>query len=58
MSTKVKNVVLTCLMAVFFFGLAIFAWLKPADDYSYTERKTLKSFPKLTWETITKKSFM
>jgi hypothetical protein len=45
-------------MAVFFFGLAIFAWLKPADDYSYTERKTLKSFPKLTWEAITKKTFM
>ena len=58
MSTKVKNIVLTCLVAVFFFGLAIFAWLKPADDYSYTERKTLKSFPKLTWEAITKKTFM
>ncbi len=58
MSTKTKNIVLTCVMAVFFFGLTFFAWLKPADDYSYTERKTLKSFPKLTWEAITKKTFM
>ena len=58
MSTKVKNIVLTCVMSVFFFGLAFFAWLKPADDYSYTERKTLKSFPKITWETIVNKKFM
>ena len=58
MSTKVKNIVLTCVMGVFFFGLAFFAWLKPADDYSYTERKTLKSFPKITWETIVNKKFM
>ena len=42
MSTKTKNIVLTCVLAIFFFGLSIFAWLKPADDYSYTERKPLK----------------
>ncbi len=58
MNTKVKNIVVTCVMAVFIFGFAFWAWLKPADTYSETERKHLKPFPEITWDSIVKKSFM
>ncbi len=58
MTTKLKNIVLTCLMALMIFGFAFWAWLKPADSYSETERKDLAQFPKITWDSIVKKSFM
>jgi len=43
---------------VLFFGLSLFAWLKPADVFSSTERRELKQFPELSWETITSGKFM
>ncbi len=58
MNTKLKNIVVTCAMALFIFGFAFWAWLKPADTYSETERKNLKQFPEITWDAIVKKTFM
>ncbi len=58
MNTKLKNIVLTCVMAVFLFGFSFWAWLKPADSYSFTERKNLAQFPNITWDSIVKKDFM
>ena len=50
--------VLVILMAVYLFGFSLFAWLKPADEFSDTERRALKQFPTLSVETILKGSFM
>ncbi len=58
MNTKTKNIVVSCVMMFFILGFSLFAWLKPADDYSETERKKLKQFPQITWESIVKKDFM
>lgn len=41
-----------------FFGLTLFIWLKPADVFSATERRELKQFPELSWETISSGKFM
>ncbi len=58
MNTKVKNIVVSCAMILFILGFSIYAWLKPADDESLTERKKLAQFPDVTWEKIVDKSFM
>jgi len=47
-----------CLAAVLFFGLSLAAWLKPADDFSATERRQLKQFPELSMETLFNGKFM
>lgn len=38
--------------------LALFAWLKPADDASVSERRSLKQFPELTTDTVLSGKFM
>ncbi len=58
MNNKTKNIVVSCVMILFVLGFAVFAWLKPADAYSVTERKNLKQFPEITWEKIVNKTFM
>ena len=45
-------------LAVLFFGLSVICWMKPAKDYSETERRKLEQFPKISMETIFKGSFM
>ena len=52
MTNKVKNITVTCVMAVLLFGLAFWAWFRPADDYSTSERRPLDKFPELSWYTI------
>lgn len=44
--------------AMFFLALVLFAWTKPADDFSATERRNLKQFPKLSWESVSSGKFM
>ena len=41
-----------------FFSLAVFAWLKPADPYSDSERRALKQMPAWSWESILDGSYM
>ena len=50
--------VLVILMAVYLFGFSLFTWVKPADEFSDTERRALKQFPELTIDTVLKGSFM
>lgn len=45
-------------VGVLFFGLTLFVWLKPADSFSATERRELKQFPELSWESISNGKFM
>ena len=52
MTNKVKNITVTCVMAVILFGLAFWTWFRPADEFSTSERRPLKQFPELSWSTI------
>lgn len=58
MTDKIKNIVNILICAVLILALSLFAWLKPADEYSDTERRGLKQFPKLNAETILNGNFM
>jgi len=55
---KKRNIIYVCVVAVLFFGLSIAAWLKPADDFSATERRPLDQFPELSVDTIFNGKFM
>lgn len=46
------------LIAVLFFGFSMFCWLKPAGEYSTTERRELEQFPKVSLDTIAEGKFM
>ena len=52
MTNKVKNITVTCVMAVILFGLSFWTWFRPADDFSTSERRPLDQFPELSWNTI------
>ena len=58
MTTKVKNITVTILFAAVLTGMSLFAWLKPADEYSMVERRPLDQFPTLKGETILNATFM
>ena len=49
---KKRNIIYVCAVAVLFFGLAAIAWLKPADDFSVTERRPLDQLPKLSVDAV------
>ncbi len=42
----------------FIFIFSVFAWVKPADDFSFSERRELKKIPQLSVNTIFSGSFM
>ena len=46
------------LLAVLFLEFSVICWIKPADEYSSSERRKLSQFPKLTWDTIADGKFM
>ena len=46
------------LLAVLFLGISIICWVKPAGEYSVTERRKLEQFPKFTMETVANGKFM
>ena len=58
MNTKVKNIVLTVLMAALFLGF--FGWnvLKEENSFSNSERRALATFPELTVERVVSGEFM
>lgn len=39
-------------------GLSFFCWLKPADAFSKSERRMLKQFPQISYETVLNGDFM
>ena len=55
---KKRNLIYVCVVAVLFFGLTLAVWLKPADDFSATERRQLNQFPEFSMETILNGKFM
>ncbi len=58
MNEKAKRIYLVGLLAVLFFGLSIFAMLKPAQEYSLSERRKLEQMPELSIKTILNGRFM
>lgn len=58
MNNKTKSIVQVILLAVVLFGLTFWCWLKPATDYSKTERRELDKFPELSLNTIIEGKFM
>ncbi len=58
MGNKTKNLVVSFAMLLFFFGLAFTCWIKPADEFSDSERRSLNQFPELTMETLLSGKFM
>lgn len=58
MNEKHRSIFLTVVMAALLFGLSFWAWLKPADRFSESERRVLQSFPRLNAETVRTGKFM
>ena len=58
MTNKTKHIVITFVMVAFVFGFSLFAWLKPADDFSLSERRKLSQFPELSFKTVISGDFM
>ena len=55
---KKNGMIYSLRVGILFLGLTIFAWIKPADMFSATERRELDQFPELSWETISNGRFM
>lgn len=55
---KILNIVTSVLVLGFILALSVFAWVKPADDISMTERRELTKFPELNFNTLVSGSFM
>lgn len=52
------NFILVVSMALVLFGLSFFGWFKAEDNFSESERRVLKSFPKISVETVMNGKFM
>ena len=58
MTEAKKHRVLTIVMVVFLFAVSVICWLKPAQDFSTSERRLLKQFPVLSVNTVLSGKFM
>lgn len=58
MKAKVKNICVTVVFAVLVFGFAVGFILKPADEFSLSERRALVQFPALNTQTVFSAKFM
>ncbi len=58
MKKLTKKSFLVCLIALYVFGLSLFSWFKPADEFSTSERRYLKQFPDLSVQTLLNATFM
>ena len=58
MISKYRNIAVTVIMAALLAALSIWCWLKPADDFSDSERRVLAQFPELSAETLLSGEFM
>lgn len=55
---NIKNIIITVVLSIFILALSIFAWVKPSDEFSLTERRPLAKFPELNFNTLVSGSFM
>ncbi len=53
-----KNKVISLVLIIFFLSLSVFSWLKPATDFSESERRTLAKFPAISATSIFSGKFM
>lgn len=53
-----KEIVYVIAVGSVFFGLSLFCWIKPVNDFSATERRKLATFPEVTTDTIKSGLFM
>lgn len=53
-----RDVLYVAFIMLVFVSLTLFAWLKPTDDFSATERRELAQFPEVSFETIETGMFM
>ena len=53
-----KNFILVVSIAFVLFGLSFFCWFKAEDSFSESERRVLKSFPKISMEAVMNGKFM
>ena len=58
MKKKTQQIYTIALMAVLIFGLSVWAVLKPADEFSESERRPLEQFPELSAKTLLNGDFM
>ena len=58
MKEKFRHILTICLVGILFFGLSLWCWVKPQDAFSDSERRVLKSFPRLSGETLASGDFM
>ena len=49
---KNRNIIYVCAVAILFGSLTLIAWLKPADDFSATERRPLDQLPELSADNV------
>lgn len=58
MTKNVKSIVTTIVMVIFFLSITVFAWVKPADEFSESERRKLSQLPDLSFNTVLSGDFM
>lgn len=55
---KFKNIVVAVILSSFILVLSVFAWVKPTNEFSLTERRPLAKFPELSFNTLVSGTFM
>ncbi len=58
MENKMKHIAVSVIMVAFFLGFSVFCLLKPADDFSDSERRGLARAPLFKWESVFSGKFM
>ena len=58
MNNKKIRAIGAAVLVVLWLGLTVFAWVKPADEMSLSERRKLDQFPELSMQTILDGDFM
>lgn len=58
MDGKLRNKVITAAMAILLFGISILCIVKPADEFSDSERRLLAGAPELTAEAVLSSEYM
>ena len=57
MNKKIRTVG-AIILVVLWLAVTLFAWFRPSDDLSISERRQLAKFPELSWKTLGDTSFM
>lgn len=52
MDNRKTQIILIGLMSLLLFGMAFYSWVKPADAFSYSERRNLSQRPALSLESL------